>query len=44
MSPASSPAAYNYKVVRQFAVMTVVWGVVGMAWGCSSPRNWCGRN
>jgi len=33
MSPASSPAAYNYKVVRQFAVMTVVWGVVGMALG-----------
>ena len=21
---------YNYKVVRQFAVMTVVWGIVGM--------------
>ncbi|MDD1508009.1 cytochrome-c oxidase, cbb3-type subunit I [Pseudomonas sp. CNPSo 3701] len=33
MSPASSPAAYNYKVVRQFAVMTVVWGVVGMGLG-----------
>ena len=29
--PASE--AYNYKVVRQFAVMTVVWGVVGMAVG-----------
>jgi cytochrome c oxidase cbb3-type subunit 1 len=24
---------YNYKVVRQFAVMTVVWGVVGMTAG-----------
>lgn len=24
---------YNYKVVRQFAVMTVIWGVVGMAVG-----------
>jgi cytochrome c oxidase cbb3-type subunit 1 len=24
---------YDYKVVRQFAVMTVVWGVVGMAVG-----------
>ncbi|PID61749.1 MAG: cytochrome-c oxidase, cbb3-type subunit I [Gammaproteobacteria bacterium] len=24
---------YNYKVVRQFAVMTVVWGVVGMGVG-----------
>jgi hypothetical protein len=21
---------YNYKVVRQFAIMTVVWGIVGM--------------
>ncbi|HWQ39232.1 MAG TPA: cytochrome-c oxidase, cbb3-type subunit I [Burkholderiales bacterium] len=26
-------ATYNYKVVRQFAIMTVVWGVVGMAVG-----------
>ena len=25
--------SYNYKVVRQFALMTVVWGVVGMAVG-----------
>src|SRR5215212_2421091 len=25
---------YNYKVVRQFAVMSVVWGVVGMLVGC----------
>ncbi|MEO5693577.1 MAG: cbb3-type cytochrome c oxidase subunit I, partial [Usitatibacter sp.] len=24
---------YNYKVVRQFAVMSVVWGVVGMLVG-----------
>ena len=24
---------YNYKVVRQFAIMTVVWGVIGMAVG-----------
>ncbi|HEX6157956.1 MAG TPA: cbb3-type cytochrome c oxidase subunit I, partial [Burkholderiales bacterium] len=24
---------YNYKVVRQFAIMTVVWGVVGMVVG-----------
>ncbi len=24
---------YNYKVVRQFAVMSVVWGIVGMAMG-----------
>ncbi|WP_018150289.1 cytochrome-c oxidase, cbb3-type subunit I [Leeia oryzae] len=26
-------ATYNYKVVRQFAVMTVVWGIVGMLVG-----------
>ncbi len=24
---------YNYKVVRQFAIMTVVWGIVGMLFG-----------
>ena len=24
---------YNYKVVRQFTIMTVVWGVIGMAIG-----------
>jgi cytochrome c oxidase cbb3-type subunit I len=28
-----SGESYNYKVVRQFAVMTVVWGVVGMLVG-----------
>ena len=27
------PETYHYKVVRQFAVMTVVWGVVGMLVG-----------
>jgi cytochrome c oxidase cbb3-type subunit 1 len=27
------PTTYNYKVVRQFAIMTVVWGVVGMSVG-----------
>jgi cytochrome c oxidase cbb3-type subunit I len=26
-------SVYNYKVVRQFAIMTVVWGVVGMLVG-----------
>ncbi|MDH4096362.1 MAG: cytochrome-c oxidase, cbb3-type subunit I [Betaproteobacteria bacterium] len=30
---ASNETVYNYKVVRQFAVMTVVWGVVGMLVG-----------
>jgi cytochrome c oxidase cbb3-type subunit 1 len=30
---ASSETTYNYKVVRQFAVMTVIWGVVGMLVG-----------
>ena len=29
----ANEATYNYKVVRQFAVMTVVWGVVGMLVG-----------
>jgi cytochrome c oxidase cbb3-type subunit I len=26
-------ATYNYKVVRQFAIMVIVWGIVGMAAG-----------
>ena len=26
-------ATFNYKVVRQFAIMTVVWGIVGMLVG-----------
>ena len=26
-------STYNYKVVRQFAIMTMVWGIVGMAVG-----------
>ncbi len=29
----SSETTYNYTVVRQFAIMTVVWGVVGMLVG-----------
>ncbi len=29
----SEAATYNYKVVRQFAIMTVVWGIVGMLVG-----------
>ncbi|MDC9720724.1 MAG: cytochrome-c oxidase, cbb3-type subunit I [Gammaproteobacteria bacterium] len=29
----TSPDTYNYKVVRQFAIMTVVWGIVGMTVG-----------
>ena len=29
----SDHSTYNYKVVRQFAVMTVVWGIVGMLVG-----------
>ena len=28
-----SQATYNYKVVRQFAVMAVIWGIVGMLVG-----------
>jgi len=33
MSTATIGQAYNYKVVRQFIVATIVWGVVGMAMG-----------
>lgn len=33
MSTAFDHPEYNYKVVRQFAIMTVVWGIVGMAVG-----------
>jgi cytochrome c oxidase cbb3-type subunit 1 len=33
MSSAISQTAYNYKVVRQFAIMTVIWGIVGMGLG-----------
>ena len=28
-----SQTTYNYKVVRQFTIMTVVWGIVGMLVG-----------
>lgn len=33
MSTANLTDTYNYRVVRQFAVMTVIWGIVGMAVG-----------
>lgn len=33
MSTATEQPTYNYKVVRQFAIMTVVWGIVGMTVG-----------
>ncbi|NYS59957.1 cytochrome-c oxidase, cbb3-type subunit I [Vreelandella salicampi] len=33
MSTAIEHPTYNYKVVRQFAIMTVVWGIVGMTIG-----------
>jgi cytochrome c oxidase cbb3-type subunit 1 len=33
MSSAVAAGTYNYKVVRQFAVMTVIWGIVGMLVG-----------
>ena len=31
----SDRATYNYKVVRQFSIVTVVWGVAGMLVGVS---------
>jgi cytochrome c oxidase cbb3-type subunit 1 len=33
MSEITTPT-YNYRVVRQFSIMTVVWGIVGMLVGC----------
>ncbi len=33
MSTTHLESAYDYKVVRQFAVMTVIWGIVGMSLG-----------
>jgi len=33
MSNESNQVTYNYKVVRQFAIMTVVWGIFGMSMG-----------
>ncbi|RMQ41674.1 Cytochrome c oxidase, cbb3-type, subunit I [Pseudomonas cichorii] len=46
MSTAISPTAYNYKVVRQFAIMTVVWGIVGMGLGVfiAAQLVWPGLN
>ncbi len=33
VAPASEQPDYNYTVVRQFTIMTIVWGIVGMAVG-----------
>lgn len=33
MSQSTEHITYNYKVVRQFAIMTIVWGIVGMGVG-----------
>ncbi len=33
LAAAGKQPTYNYKVVRQFTIMTIVWGVVGMAVG-----------
>ncbi len=43
---ASPSAAYNDRVVRQFAIMTVVWGVVGMLVGVliAAQLTWPGLN
>jgi len=30
---ATTPANYDDRVVRQFALMTIVWGIVGMSVG-----------
>jgi cytochrome c oxidase cbb3-type subunit 1 len=33
MTTANANLTYNYKVVRQFTIMTVVWGITGMSLG-----------
>jgi cytochrome c oxidase cbb3-type subunit 1 len=33
VATANDRPVYNYKIVRQFAIMTIVWGVVGMGIG-----------
>ena len=33
MSNAVAHPAYDYRTVRHFAIMSVVWGIVGMAVG-----------
>ncbi|MGL4794229.1 MAG: cytochrome C oxidase Cbb3, partial [Aeromonas jandaei] len=33
MSHTTNHPEYNYTVVRQFTVMTIVWGIVGMSVG-----------
>ena len=30
---AAQAASYNYKVIRQFSIMTIIWGIVGMLVG-----------
>ena len=30
---AAQAATYNYKVIRQFSIMTIIWGIVGMLVG-----------
>jgi cytochrome c oxidase cbb3-type subunit 1 len=29
--PETQVLTYNYKVVKQFSIMTILWGIVGMA-------------
>ncbi len=43
---ATDQPVYDYKVVRQFAIMTIVWGVVGMAIGVliAAQLYWPGLN
>ena len=44
MSLAFAHPDYNYKVVRQFCIMTVVWGIVGMAVGVLIAAHSPGRH
>jgi cytochrome c oxidase cbb3-type subunit 1 len=42
MTVVATTATFNYKVVRQFTVMTIVWGIVGMLVGVVIARSCCG--
>ena len=46
VAAANSESSYNYEVVRQFSVMTIVWGIVGMGVGVliAAQLVWPGLN
>lgn len=34
---------HNTKVIKQFTIATIFWGIIGMLVGSILPRNWLGR-